>query len=401
MEGNPRLCMASAVGGYVSTYGKDEPMGCYEDIDHADLMLLVGSNAAEAHPILFERMARRKQTGRDVKIVVLDPRITPTSRIADLHLSFTPGTDLAILNAMAHVLVAEGLVDEEFVKAHVAFGEGKEPGKSWADYVAFLAEYTPARAAEISGARADDIVTAARWFGEKGRTAMSMWTMGLNQRTRGVWANNLVHNLHLVTGKIGVPGSTPLSLTGQPNACGGVRDGGALAPAALRPPRREREAPRGDGEALGRAGRHDPTGERAADDGPVQGARGRKLRALYVMTTNPGQSLPNVDRWRKALEERGAFLVVAEAFHPTRTSELADVVLPAALAEKEGVYGCTERRYQLLEQAVKPAGAARGDFEILCELARRLGHGRLLPWRKPAEAGGDPDALGRRTTSAA
>jgi nitrate reductase NapA len=388
VEGNPRLCMASAVGGYVSTYGKDEPMGCYEDIDHADLMLLVGSNAAEAHPILFERMARRKQTGRDVKIVVLDPRITPTSRIADLHLSFTPGTDLAILNAMAHVLVAEGLVDEEFVKAHVAFGEGKEPSRTWADYKAFLAEYTPARAAEVSGARADDIVTAARWFGEKGRTAMSMWTMGLNQRTRGVWANNLVHNLHLVTGKIGVPGSTPLSLTGQPNACGGVRDGGALS--HLLPYGRlvANEKHRAEMEKLWDV----PAGTIRPENGlPTmdlfKALEDGKLRALYVMTTNPGQSLPNVDRWRKALEERGAFLVVAEAFHPTRTSELADVVLPAALwAEKEGVYGCTERRYQLLEQAVKPAGAARGDFEILCELARRLGHGRLLPWRKPAEA---------------
>ena len=138
VEGNPRLCMASAVGGYVSTYGLDEPMGCYEDIDHADVMLLIGSNAAEAHPILFERMARRKQTGRDVKVIVLDPRRTPTARIADLHLSFAPGTDLAILNAMANVLVAEGLVDEAFVKAHLAFGEGKEVTRTWEDYRAFL-----------------------------------------------------------------------------------------------------------------------------------------------------------------------------------------------------------------------------------------------------------------------
>ncbi|HET7824512.1 MAG TPA: molybdopterin-dependent oxidoreductase, partial [Anaeromyxobacter sp.] len=229
VEGNPRLCMASAVGGYTTTYGKDEPMGCYEDIDHADVMLLVGSNAAEAHPILFERMARRKRTGKDVKVVVLDPRWTPTARIADLHLAFRPGTDLAILNALAHVLVAEGLCDDEFVRANLEFGEGKDVDKTWEDYKAFVSAMTPAKAAEISGASADDIVQAARWFGERGRAAMSMWTMGLNQRTTGVWANNLVHNLHLVTGKIGVPGSTPLSLTGQPNACGGVRDGGALS----------------------------------------------------------------------------------------------------------------------------------------------------------------------------
>jgi nitrate reductase NapA len=388
VEGNPRLCMASAVGGYVSTYGKDEPMGCYEDIDHADVMLLVGSNAAEAHPILFERMARRKRTGKDVKVIVLDPRATPTARIADLHISFAPGTDLAILNAMAHVLVAEGLVDEPFVKAHLAFGEGKDANKTWEDYKAFLAAYPPARAAEISGARAEDIVTAARWFGEKGRTATTMWCMGLNQRTKGVWANNLVHNLHLITGKIGLPGSTPLSLTGQPNACGGVRDGGALS--HLLPYGRliANEKHRAEMEKLWNV----PPGTIKPENGKstmelFQALEKGELKALYVMTTNPGQSLPNVDRYRKALEARKAFLVVADAYHPTRTSELADVVLPAALwAEKEGVYGCTERRYQLLEQAVKPAGESRPDFQILCDLARRLGHGKLLPWKKPADA---------------
>ena len=231
-------------------------------------------------------------------------------------------------------------------------------------------------------------VQAARWFGEKGRTATSMWTMGVNQRTRGVWTNNLVHNLHLVTGKIGLPGSTPLSLTGQPNACGGVRDGGALS--HLLPYGRAiaNEKHRAEVERLWGV----PAGTIRPEPGKptmdlFQSLEQGELKVLYVMTTNPGQSLPNVDRYRRALEARKAFLVVAEAFHPTRTSELADVVLPAALwAEKEGVYGCTERRYQLLEQAVQPPGEARPDFRILCDLAARLGHGRLLPWRTPAEA---------------
>jgi nitrate reductase NapA len=388
VEGNPRLCMASAVGGYVTTYGKDEPMGCYEDIDHADVMLLVGANAAEAHPILFERIARRKQSGKDVKVIVLDPRKTPTARIADLHLSFTPGTDLAILNAMANVLVAEGLADEEFVAANVEFGEGKDVGKTWQDYKAFVAQYSPARAAELAGCRPEDIVTAARWFGEKGRTAMSMWTMGLNQRTKGVWANNLVHNLHLVTGKIGLPGSTPFSLTGQPNACGGVRDGGALS--HLLPYGRlvANEKHRAEMEKLWNV----PPGTLRPENGKstidlFQAIEKGDLKALYVMTTNPLQSLPNADRYRAAIAARKTFLVVAEAYHPTRTSELADVVLPAALwAEKEGVYGCAERRYQLLDQAAQPAGEARPDFWILCDLAARLGHGKLLPWKTPAEA---------------
>ena len=388
VEGNPRLCMASAVGGYTTTFGKDEPMGCYDDIDHADVFFLVGSNAAEAHPVLFQRIVKRKQTGKDVKVIVVDPRRTATARIADLHIAFTAGTDLAILNAIASVLVTEGLADEAFIAENVVFGEGKEPNKTWADYKAFLAAYTPEKAAAASGCRAEDIVQTARWLGAKGRTAISMWTMGLNQRTKGVFANNLMHNLHLITGKIGLPGSTPLSLTGQPNACGGVRDGGALSHllpygrlVANDKHRAEMEKLWGvaPGTLSPKPGLPTMDMFRALEEG--------KLQCLYVMTTNPGQSLPNVDRYRKALRREGAFVVVAEAYHPTRTSELADVVLPAALwAEKEGVYGCTERRYQLLGKAVEPAGEARPDFDILCDLARRLGHGALLPWKAPREA---------------
>jgi nitrate reductase NapA len=388
IDGNPRLCMAGAVAGYVTTFGKDEPMGLYEDMDHADVFFLIGSNTAEAHPVLFRRILRRKETGRGVKVIVADPRRTPTSRIADLHLSFRPGTDLAILNSMAYVLFAENLVDLEFLQANVAFGEGTEANRALADYRAFLEAYAPAKAAEIAQCRAEDIVKAARWFGEKGRTAMSMWCMGLNQRSKGVWANNLVHNLHLVTGKIGLPGSTSFSLTGQPNACGGVRDGGALS--HLLPYGRlvANEKHRAEMEKLWNV----PAGTLAPKPGwstvdMFRALEEGKLKALYVMCTNPGQSLPNVDRYRKAMQRADKFLVVSEAFHPTRTSELADVVLPAALwAEKEGVYGCAERRYQLLEKAVEPQGEARPDFQILVELARRLGHGELVPFRTPAEA---------------
>jgi nitrate reductase NapA len=399
VDGNPRLCMASAVGGYVTSYGKDEPMGCYQDIDHADVFLLVGSNTAEAHPIIFRRIVKRKETSPGTRVVVLDPRRTATSRIADLHLSFVPGTDLAILNAMAHVLFAEGLVDRDFIAAHLAFGEGAEANKALADYEKFLQEYTPARAAEISGCRAEDLVAAARCFGEKGKAAMSMWTMGLNQRTKGVWANNLVHNLHLVTGKIGLPGSTPFSLTGQPNACGGVRDGGALS--HLLPYGRlvANEKHRAEVERLWEV----PPGTLAPKPGLAtvdmfRALEDGKLKCLYVMCTNPGQSLPNVDRYRKAMRREGAFTVVTEAFHPTRTSELADVVLPAALwAEKEGVYGCAERRYQLLAKAVEPAGEARPDLQILCDLGRRLGHAKLLWFKTPDDAWGELMALAKGT----
>ncbi len=388
VDGNPRLCMAGATAGYVTTYGKDEPMGLYEDIDHADVFLLVGSNTAEAHPIIYRRIVQRKERGRNVKVIVLDPRRTATSRIADLHVSFTPGTDLSILNAMANVLFSEGLVDEAFLRDHVTFGQGAEPNKTLADYRQLLEGYTPQKAAAAAGCRAEDIVQAARWFGERGRTATSMWCMGVNQRSKGVWANNLIHNLHLVTGKIGLPGSTPLSLTGQPNACGGVRDGGALS--HLLPFGRlvSNEKHRAEMEKLWNVapGTLSPKPGFATID-LFRAMEEGKLKCLYVMCTNPGQSLPNVDRYRKALRREGAFLVVSEAFHPTRTSELADVVLPAALwAEKEGVYGCTERRYHLLEQAVPVPGEARPDFQILCDLGRRLGHAKLVAFKTPAEA---------------
>ena len=387
VEGNPRLCMASAVGGYVTSFGKDEPMGCYEDMDQADVFFLAGTNTAEAHPIIFQRIVKRKEKDPNVRVIVLDPRWTPTARIADLHLKFRPGTDLAILNAMAHVMIKEGLVDEEFIRTHLAFGQVKQVGKSWDDYVAFLDDYTPEKAAAIAECKAEDIVTAARWFGARGKATMSMWTMGLNQRTRGVWANNLVHNLHLITGKIGQPGSTSFSLTGQPNACGGVRDGGGLShllPYGRLVAKAEHRAaieklwgvPAGTIQP--KPGLHTVDMFRALGAGDV--------KCLYVMCTNPGQSLPNVNRYREAMEREDVFMVVAEAYHPTRTTELADVVLPAALwAEKEGVYGCSERRYQLLDQAVEPLGEARPDFQILCDLGRRLGYGDLLPFNSPAD----------------
>lgn len=385
VEGNPRLCMASAVAGYMSTFGKDEPMGCYEDMEAADVFFLVGSNMAEAHPVLFQRMMRRKERNKNVQIIVLDPRKTPTTRVADIHLSFVPGADLAIMNAMAYVLFRDGLVDRDFMKDHVVFGEGTDPNRSLYDYELFLREYTPEKVGPAAGCKSEDIVRIARLFGEKGKATMSMWCMGLNQRTKGVWANNLVHNLHLITGKIGTPGSTTFSLTGQPNACGGVRDGGALS--HLLPYGRliANAKHREEMETLWKV----PTGTIAPKNGLAtidlfRALEAGTLKCLYVMCTNPGQSLPSVDRYRTAM--KNGFLVVAETYHPTRTSELADVVLPAALwCEKEGVYGCTERRYQLMDKAVEPLGQARPDFAILCDLAARLGHGHLLPFKTAAE----------------
>jgi nitrate reductase NapA len=387
VDGNPRLCMASAAGGYLTAFGKDEPMGCYEDLDHADVFLIVGSNMAEAHPVLWMRVLDRKEKNPATKIIVIDPRRTRTAAWADLHLACKPGMDLSVLNAMAHVIAKEGLADEEFLRKHVVFGAGTEANKTWDDYRRFLEAYTPERAAADSGCRAEDIALAARWFGARGKEAMSLWTMGVNQRTQGVWLNNLIMNLSLITGKIGRPGSTPFSLTGQPNACGGVRDGGALA--HLLPygrlvanPQHRAEMEKLWGLPPGKLG---PNNGLSAVD-LFQALEAGKVKCLYVMCTNPGQSMPNANRYRKAMASDDTFLVVADAFHPTRTTELADVVLPAALwVEKEGVYGCSERRYQLLEKAIEPPGEARADLDILLDLARRLGHEKLLPFRDATE----------------
>jgi len=375
VEGNPRLCMASAVGGYVSTYGKDEPMGSYDDFDHANVFFLAGSNTAEAHPVIFDRILARKEANPDVKIIMLDPRKTAVRKVADIHLDPIAGYDLAVYHAMAHVIVREGLVDKDFIDKHTAVkgvnADGDVEVREWEDYVAFLDEFTPEAVAESTGIKAADIERAAKMFAE-GPT-MSLWTMGLNQRSRGVWANNLVHNLHLITGNIGKPGATPFSLTGQPNACGGVRDTGSLA--HLLP------YGRGVGNADHRAFMEEFWG---AAPGTIQDKPGLHtiamfdalatgdVKAMLVLCTNPGHTLPNVTPYREAMASDNSFMVVLDIF-PTRTTELADVILPAAMwSEKRGTYGMSERRYQLLEKVIEPPPGAIPDLDILMELSKRL-----------------------------
>lgn len=377
-DGNPRLCMASAVGGYVTTYGKDEPMGSYDDIDHARTFFLVGSNTAEAHPVIFDRILERKSKNPNVQIILVDPRKTPVRRVTDLYLDHIPGYDLWIFHAMAQVIIAEKLHDPAFIGKHVLFrrvnAEGKTVDVTFDDYVKFLADYTPEKVADIAGVPATKIRQAARMFAQ-GPT-MSFWTMGLNQRTVGVWANNLIHNLHLLTGNFGKPGATPFSLTGQPNACGGVRDGGGLA--HLLPYGRviANAAHRAEMEKLWGA----PAGKIGAKDGlntidMFKALAEDKLKAILILTTNPGQSLPNANKYRDAMGKarpNKPFVVVIDAY-PTRTTELADVVLPAAMwTEKEGVYGMSERRYQFMPKIKAPPGEARADFDILLDFAKRL-----------------------------
>lgn len=385
IDGNPRTCMASAVAGFVSTFGEDEPSGTYADIEEADVFFLIGSNLAEAHPVLFSRLVDHKNAHPDVKIIVADPRKTRTADIADYLLEFVPGRDLALMNSMAQVIIEEGLANEKFINTHTEFKQG-EKSISFDEYKAFLQAYKPELVAESTGIPAETIREVARLFAAPGKKTMSMWCMGLNQRTRGVWVNNLVHNLHLLTGKICSPGNSSFSLTGQPSACGSVRETGGLShilPAhrfvANKKHRDELAQIWGIDPARmpSKPGYHTLAMFKAAVEG--------KLKVLWVMCTNPGQSLPNLEFYRPGMEK--TFLIVSETYHPTRTSELADVVLPAALwMEKEGVYGNGERRTQHIAKAIDPPGEARPDFDVLVEMAKRLGYEDLVPFKTPEDA---------------
>ncbi|TYB35651.1 MAG: molybdopterin-dependent oxidoreductase, partial [Flexistipes sinusarabici] len=382
VEGNPRLCMASAVGGYVSTFSSDEPVGSYADIEKSKCIFLVGSNTSECHPIIFRRVMRHKLNNPDVKIIVCEPRKTNTAKIADLWLPVDPGTDLAVFHSMAREIIKNNWHNEDFVKNNARITDGKNT-YDFKKYADFVEQFTPEKVEKLTRCPAENIKKAAQWFANSGAT-YTMWTMGLNQRIRGVWANNLIHNLHLITGNIAKLGADSFSLTGQPNACGGVRETGSLChllpgtkPVANDMWRSyvEKAWKIPEGTIDPKPGFHtvkmfDNLGGENNPDKPIKG--------MLTSTTNPAQSLPNLNKYLKGMED--AFLVVLDIF-PTRTTQLADVVLPAAfIYEKGGVYGCSERRSQLTEKCVNPPGEAKPDVWIAAQLAKRMGLEKLIPW---------------------
>ena len=356
VDGNPRLCMASAAFGYTQVFGKDEPPGCYEDIDFADCFFLIGANPFECHPPIFERIQQRRRAHPDLSIICVDPRRTLTAERSTRHLAVIPGTDLLLLNAMAQVIVMDDLVDHAFIDEHVRFDDGKGV-VDYAAFKQFLGSYSPEAVEARLGVPASMIREVAYRFAQSQAT-MSLWTMGVNQRTQGTFLNNMLNGLHLLTGQIGRPGATPFSLTGQPNACGGVRDTGSLAHALPERPRRGQppapremeqlwEVPPGTISAEARPGRRQPV--------PGDGRRAGAGRARDVH--EPGPSMPDAERYRAAMEK--AFLVVAEIVEDSETAQVADVLLPAALwVEKEGVLGQGERRYQLVDKLLDPPGQA-------------------------------------------
>ncbi len=402
LDPNARFCMASAVAAFLRTFGADEPMGCYDDTEYADTFFTWGANMAEMHPILYSRLTDRKLRFIHVKHVDLGTQITRTSSTADIVVLFKPQTDLAIANAMANILIKEGYVNEDFVSKHVTFKRGqhnlpygleingrndggatfkdKAKGVSFEEYKKFVSRYTPEYASKISGVPADKIVEIARLFGDPKRKTVSFWTMGMNQHTRGVWINHLVYNLHLLTGKISEPGNSPFSLTGQPSACGTAREVGTFAHklpkgVVMNPKHRafaEKIWKLPSGTINPKPGFHAVEMARAFDRGDI--------KCLWVMCNNYFQALPNALRYIKGAKKEGRFLVVSDPY-PTRSTELADVVLPTAMwVEKEGAYGNAERRTQFWEKAVEPPGESKSDLWQIIEVAKRMGYGHLFDY---------------------
>lgn len=361
IESNSRLCMASAGSGYKLSLGADGPPGSYQDFEHADVFFVIGANMADCHPILFLRMMDRVKAG--AKLIVVDPRRTATAEKADLFLQIAPGTDLALLNGLLHLIVENGHTDGEFI---AEFTEG------WEVMPSFLEQYTPDRVSEITGIPEQDIRAAAQLIGEADNF-MSCWTMGLNQSTHGTWNTNAICNLHLATGAICKSGSGPFSLTGQPNAMGG-REMGYMGPGL---PGQRSVASAADREFVedvwgvprGRLRTEVGTGtidmfSRMADG---------QIKACWIICTNPVASVANRKTVLAGLE-RAELVIAQDAYLGTETSEYADVLLPAALwAETEGVMVNSERNITLSQPAVAAPGGAMPDWQIIARIACEMG----------------------------
>ncbi|MEU4040880.1 molybdopterin-dependent oxidoreductase [Streptomyces antibioticus] len=363
IESNSRLCMASAGTGYKLSLGADGPPGSYEDLDRADVFLVIGSNMADCHPILFLRMMDRVKAG--AKLIVVDPRRTATAAKADLFLQLAPGTDLALLNGLLHLLHENGHTDPDFVAAYT---------EGWEAMPDLLADHPPATVAAITGVPEADLREAARLIGEAGEWT-SCWTMGLNQSTHGTWNTNALINLHLATGKICRPGSGPFSLTGQPNAMGG-REMGYMGPGL---PGQRSVLVDADRALTEEIWGLEPGTIRADGVGKGTVEMFRKMadgeiKACWIICTNPVASVANRRTVIEGLEA-AEFVVAQDVFADTETNAYADVVLPAALwTETEGVLINSERNLTLARPAVDPPGEATADWRLIAAVARAMGY---------------------------
>ena len=372
-DGNTTLCMSTAVAGYKRSFGSDGPPGAYEDLERADVIVLIGANIADNHPILWQRL----EANRGNTLIVVDPRVTKTAMRADLHLPVKPRSDLALINGLIHILIENDLIDREYITAHTSGFDALSES---------VREYTPERVSDITGLPVDLLYRTASLYGNA-RAAFIAWTMGVNHSTKGTETVNAINNLALITGNIGRAGAAPFSITGQCNAMG-TREAGF---ASSLPGYRKFESVE-DRDALaaiwGMPAERIPTARGLAYPDIIEAALDKRIRALWIIATNPIVSFPNLGVLTQALETLD-FLVVQDGFHPTPTSDLGDLVLPAAIwGEKEGTYTNSERRVSKVNRAVDPPGEARADFDIFLDLARVLGCAEeLFPgWTKPEHA---------------
>ena len=397
LEPNARHCMASAVAGFMRTFGIDEPMGCYDDFEHADAFVLWGSNMAEMHPILWTRIADRRLSTPGTQVCVMSTYEHRSFDLADIPVIFNPNTDLAIANYIANYIIQNKKVNWDFVNKHTNFRKGvtdigyglrpederekiaknaNNPNDSesidFDAYAKFVADYTVEKASEISGVSEDALIKMAKLYADPKIKVMSLWTMGVNQHTRGAWMNNLIYNLHLLTGKISTPGNSPFSLTGQPSACGTAREVGTFAhrlPADLLVAKEEHRKTAEKiwnlpaGTINPKVGAHAVLHNRHLKDG--------KINAYWVMCNNNMQAGANMlEEGLPGYRNPENFIVVSDAY-PTVTAQAGDLILPTAMwVEKEGAYGNAERRTQFWHQLVDAPGEAKSDLWQLMEFAK-------------------------------
>ena len=384
IDPNARLCMASAVTGFLATYGVDEPAGCYDDLDACDVLITWGNNPAEMHPVLFSRVVDRRSRGEQVHFIDIGTRWTRTSEHATEYLEMKPHGDVAIALGILNWLRQHDAWDKDFVEKHCAFRglQAEKPGLkgeaiSFETWTERLKPYTLEHTAELSGLPAEKIEMLAKLFADKSKRITSLWCMGMNQHTMGTAVNALVHGVHLFSGHFGRPGDAPTSLTGQPSACGTVREVGTLAHALPGGRLVAKEAHRKHTEDFWNlpAGRINPKPGyhtvKMWEQFMTPAAEGGDIDTIFVQVTNPGQTLPNLNHLFKR-KPKDKFLIVADVY-PTATTQYADLILPAAMwVEKNGIFGNSERRTQQWFKMIEPPGQARDDCWMTIAIAHRL-----------------------------
>jgi len=372
-DGNTTLCMASAVSGYKRSFGADGPPGCYGDFEHTECFMAFGSNLPEQHPIIYWRLKEAREK-RSFPMIVVDPRVTMLAQFADIHLPITPGTDVVLLNAMMYVIFDEGLQDDAYIEAHTNGIEAVREA---------VKDYNPITAQHICGIDEDRIRTVARIYAKAG-SAMSIWTMGINQSTHGSDGVVNINNLNLVTGNIGIQGGTSLSITGQCNAMG-TREwsscSGLPGYRALENPDHRQEI----ADYWGIDPEFFPKKRGLTETDIFPAIETGEIKGLWLVATNPMTSMANTARIRKAMEKL-EFLVVQDCYEDVETNQFSHVYFPASVwAEKEGCHTNTERRVNLVRNALPPYANSKPDFWVFNEMAKRFDNGAVIPFPEKAE----------------